>query len=622
MLAELERLKWVRRLRTSAAGGAAVVFVVLSALLSQWIWKENGLRSIQAVNEQRVQLVANALVAEIGRQDHLPIVLSLDADVRNALTEPSNRKRLEELSRKLRHISDEADTRGLYVIGADGTVLASDDWESPETLVGRNLSDRSYFRNAVKMGKSASLGREGANDQVRYHIAEAVRGPSLLGVVVVRVEFDTLEATWERAREQVLVTDPGGIVFLSSNSDFKYRRIESAVRPGKAAEESIASQLPVHPVPTLDIVVRERRDISPIVEVASEEGSHIHLYQSMPLPKYGWTIHRFADLSASLSDQRDGAIIGGTIATLVIVLLLNLMMRHRAYVAARNTGARLKAEVAERTRELQDANASLQMEIEERRRTETRLRTTQNELVQAGKLAALGQMSAAIAHEINQPLAAIRTFMASTKIFAERGDLSQVVLNLGIVSNLADRMANITAHLKTFARKSEPGRAEPVHVGRAVDGALFLVESQVKAARASVDIDIEVPDVWVSGHVVQLEQVMVNLIGNALDAVSGRDRPWVGIRVWLEGDTVYISVADNGPGIPPELIDRIFDPFITTKPVGKGLGLGLSISYGIVQDFHGRISAANRPQGGAQLVIALPRMMPQAETPHLGAAHA
>jgi two-component system C4-dicarboxylate transport sensor histidine kinase DctB len=622
MLAELERLKWVRRLRTSAAASAAVAFVVLSALLSQWIWKENGLRSIQAVNEQRVQLVANALVAEIGRQDHLPIVLSLDADVRDALVEPGNRKRLEALSRKLRHISDEADTRGLYVIGADGVVLASDDWESPDTLVGRNLSDRSYFRNAVRTGKSASLGRDGSNGQVRYHIAEAVRGSSLLGVVVVKVEFDTLEATWERASELVLVTDPGGIVFLSSNADFKYRRIESAVLASKAADESIASQLPVQSLPTLEIGVRERRDTSPIVAVATEDGTHTYLYQAMPLPKYGWTIHRLADLSTSRSDQRDGAIIGGTIATLVIVLLLNLMMRHRAYVAARATGARLKAEVAERTRELQDVNASLQLEIEERRRTETRLRTTQNELVQAGKLAALGQMSAAIAHEINQPLAAIRTFMASTKIFAERGDLPQVIRNLDIVSNLADRMANITAHLKVFARKSEPGRAEPVHVGRAIDGALFLIESQVKAARVSVDIDIEAPDVWVSGHVVQLEQVMVNLIGNALDAVSGRDRPWIGIRLWLEGETVNISVADNGPGIPAELIDRIFDPFITTKPVGKGLGLGLSISYGIVQDFHGRISAANRPQGGAQLVIALPRLMPRAENSPVGAVHA
>src|SRR4029077_10962063 len=136
-----------------------------------------------------------------------------------------------------------------------------------------------------------------------------------------------------------------------------------------------------------------------------------------------------------------------------------------------------KTQVEERTRDLSESNASLQTEIDEHRHTEARLRTTQNELVQAGKLAALGQMSAAIAHEINQPLAAIRTFMASTKIFARRGEVDQVARNLDLITDLAERMASITSHLKTFARKSDPGHPEPVPVARAVERTLGLLTS-------------------------------------------------------------------------------------------------------------------------------------------------
>jgi two-component system C4-dicarboxylate transport sensor histidine kinase DctB len=216
-------------------------------------------------------------------------------------------------------------------------------------------------------------------------------------------------------------------------------------------------------------------------------------------------------------------------------------------------------------------------------------------------------MSAAIAHEVNQPLAAIRTFMASTKIYLQRGDSRQVTKNLDLIDGLAERMANITTHLKAFARKSEPGRPEQVEVARAVDGALFLVESQIKAAGVRLNRSVE-PGLRVSGYAVQLEQVLVNLIANALDAVADVKAPAIDIEVRAAQDTVRIRIADNGPGIPPEVIERIFDPFMTTKPIGKGLGLGLSITYGIVQDFHGRMHAENRAGGGAELIVELPRL--------------
>jgi two-component system C4-dicarboxylate transport sensor histidine kinase DctB len=584
---------------------AAAVAIGVSAFVSQYVWREGGLKSLQAINEQRVQLVAGAVKAEIGRQDHLPFVLSLDPDVHGALAAPQDVTRLDQLNRKLTRLSREADTRALYVIGPDGTVVASDDWQSPDTLVGRNLADRPYFSTAVDAGESSYLGVDPGSNRVRYYIAQAVKNGSLLGIAVVRIEFDSLEAAWEKAGERILVTDPEGVVFLASDPVYKYRILASGSLPSRGDNQDVV-HYPGVLAGSIDSAIVERRGADSIIRVRAPGDDSTYLYRSMVLPDYGWTIHRLTDLASVREDQRDGAIIGGAISALIICLALYVLQRHRAYVTQRDAADRLKVEVAERTSELRDSNASLQTEIDEHRRTEARLRATQNELVQAGKLAALGQMSAALAHEINQPLAAIRTFMASAKVFAQRGNLGQVASNLDLITGLADRVASITGHLKTFARKSEPGHPEPVLVDRAVDGTLFLLESQIRAARVRIEKEVA-PDLWVLGHAVQLEQVILNLVRNALDAVAEQDDPRVRISARAAIDRVFIVVADNGPGISRDQIGKIFDPFFTTKALGKGLGLGLSISYGIVQDFGGQIHAANRPEGGAELTVELPR---------------
>src|SRR5205814_7389491 len=317
-----------------------------------------------------------------------------------------------------------------------------------------------------------------------------------------RIEFDTLEAAWERAGEHVMVTDSDGVVFLSSDPAYRYRGFGGFESPMRLVRSSTDRYLGA-PVEDVEGQILQRRGPDLVIKISSPAAG-TYLSQTNMLPEYGWTIHRLTELSTVDEDQRDGAIIGGSLSALIIILVLYVVQRHQAFLAASRSGAELQRQVAERTHELSDTNASLQSEIEERSRTEARLRATQNELVQAGKLAALGQMSAAIAHEINQPLAAIRTFIASTKIFLQRGNTKEAGKNLDLIDGLAERMANITNHLKTFARKSEPGRPEPVSVARAIEGALFLVESQIKAAGVRVTRNVQ-PDLLVSGYAVQLE---------------------------------------------------------------------------------------------------------------------
>ena len=487
-------IRW--RQLISFIGGVAAIGV--STFVSQHVWREGGIRSLQAVNEQRVQLVANALTAEVGRQDHLPVVLSLDADVRSALAAP-DAERIARLDRKLTIVSHEADTRALYVIAPNGTVLASDDWDCPQTLVGRNLAERPYFVKAAASGKSSYLGVEPDSDRVRYYLAEAVRdGSRLLGIAVVRIEFDALEAAWERAAERVLITDSEGIA--SSR----------AIRPTNTGRwvRHRRSSAPMSTWPGAIPACWRRRSIwsyanavarISIVQVKPPIMSSTYLYQSMQLPAYGWTIHRLTDLASAREDQRDGAIIGGATSALIISLPLYVMQRHRAYVSQREAAGRLKGEVAERTRELSASNASLQTEIDEHRRTESRLRATQNELVQAGKLAALGQMSAAHRPR-DQPAARRHPDLHGQRqgFRPARRCLPQMLSNLDLITDLAERMASITGHLKTFARKSEPGHPEPVLVDRAVERALFLLESQIKAAGIRIEKKVA-PELWVLG---------------------------------------------------------------------------------------------------------------------------
>ena len=225
-------------MRPVAFAVAVLAVIGLSAYGSQRIWRENGLRALQAINEPRVELIANAVHAEVNRQDHLPVVLSLDADVRGALVAPPDEARLSRVSSKLERIISEADTRALYVIGLNGAVLAAASANPYETFVGRNLTDRSYFVKAVESGRSSYLGVEPVSNRVRYYLTEAIRDTSLLGVAVVRIEFDDLESTWERGGERVLVTDADGVVFLASDPAFKYRVIEGAKSKHLATESA------------------------------------------------------------------------------------------------------------------------------------------------------------------------------------------------------------------------------------------------------------------------------------------------------------------------------------------------------------------------------------------------
>lgn len=264
----------------------------------------------------------------------------------------------------------------------------------------------------------------------------------------------------------------------------------------------------------------------------------------------------------------------------------------------------LEQRVLERTADLVAINTRLVREIGEHRATEEALRRTQEELIQAAKLAALGQMSAGINHELNQPLAAIRTYADNARLLLEKERGEEARWNLEQIGHLTGRMAQIITQLKAFARKSS-GQAVAVSLLAAIDGALALL----RIDRTDVELRRELPggELFVLADMVRLEQVLVNLIGNAQQALEGSTVRRIELHAETSAEAVTLSVRDTGPGIAPEHLDQVFDPFFSTKEVGQGLGLGLSISYRIIDGFGGTLRAGNHPDGGALFTLRLPR---------------
>jgi two-component system C4-dicarboxylate transport sensor histidine kinase DctB len=277
---------------------------------------------------------------------------------------------------------------------------------------------------------------------------------------------------------------------------------------------------------------------------------------------------------------------------------------------------------AQRRRDLQQAEAQIQQrldagtlqlrrQLDAQVKTEALLRATTDSAVQAGKLAVLGQMAGAVSHELNQPLTAMRSFSDNAKVLLEKGRLIEVRQNIDRVSSLAERMGQIVAQLSAHLRK-QPGPLAPVDVGRAVQNALQLLGT-LREERLDVVVDIEPAALAVLAQSVRLEQVLLNLLRNALEAQPSEALPRVTAR--SDGPSVRIEVRDHGPGIDPQAMDHLFEPFFTTKPQGLGLGLGLAVSLMILRDMGGDLTARNEPDGGASFTITLPRVAPSQPVP-------
>ena len=349
---------------------------------------------------------------------------------------------------------------------------------------------------------------------------------------------------------------------------------------------------------------------------ALEAVSSPYLVQRAGLNAAGWKVLILARMDEVTRRQNVALVVAAFMLMSLILLAgygnqkrLRLRDRLALQVAAQEV---LETEVKERTLDLTEANVQLQNEIDERRHAEAVLRKTQEELVQATKLAALGQMSAGLSHELNQPLTAIRSYSDNSRAFLDRGDAAAARANLESISELTDRMARIIRNLRTYARGGQVAMRS-ISISQALDDAIALLEAQFKSERIVLHQSLPNKSILVSGGAVRLQQVFVNIMSNAIDAMKGKEEKLLTIEATIRDRDVTVSIRDTGTGIREDRLDDIFDPFFSTKDVGDGLGLGLSISYGIIKQFNGRIEVRNHPDGGAEFSVTLIRSLESRE---------
>ncbi|WP_454747637.1 sensor histidine kinase [Ciceribacter selenitireducens] len=591
----------------------ALVFVILPVLIGLAAFKGGALATRAYMEEASLQassalrLAVSALGGHLSRYEPLPALIADHDDIKALLRAPSNPAFRDTANAYLKEINTLLRSSDIYVMTMDGETISASNYDGPASFVGQNFSYRPYFQDAAK-GRQSRFYALGTTSLKRgYYFASPVSvDGAIRGVIVFKVDIDSIEASWKGGEYKIFVADPEGIIFMTGSPEWLYSGILplDAARLARTQASRRYAEAPLKQLPQRESEEGGHR----LMTVTGGGASREYLVLSHYMPEADWTVNVLMD-TASVRGQVRTVVIAVVLFVCLAGLALAILLQRRARTAERlrleeRARNELEHRVAERTADLARVNEQIELEIAERRLTEQELRKTQADLIQAGKLAGLGQMSAALSHEFNQPLAAAKTYADSAALLIDRGRAGEARDNLLRISGLVDRMASISRHLRNFARKPNE-KLGPVALDTVIDDTLEIVAARLKTADATLDVDLgKNPPAVVAGPV-RLQQVLVNIITNAADAVEGQADRNIQLKARRKGAKVLLTVRDHGPGVPPAIAERIFDPFFTTKGVGKGLGLGLSISYNIVKDFGGSLSVANHADGGAVFRIEL-----------------
>lgn len=582
---------------------ATALLALLAGPLAYPVVRDGLLEAKREAAEATLRLVADGIERTHRRFDPLPALIAERPVLAELLRDPVNSGLVPFANETLRQVARSVGASDVYLMDRTGLTIAASNYRRPRPFNGRSFAYRPYFTEALS-GRATRYHALGTTTGERgfFFAAPVTDGIEVLGVIAVKATVDALERTWSGLGPTVLIADANRVVFLTSRSEWRFRTL---VPPGPDALARIREtrQYPAGVLRPLDLTGAIALSGPARIDVAGES----FLAEGRPLSLPGWQAVVLMPM-APVRAQAVLIVTAWSLAVLTAALAALVLIVRRAQLAERlRMQAALREDlehrVADRTRALAEANAELGREVEERRGAEAKLRQTQKELIQAGKLAALGHMSAALSHEINQPLAAVKSYAVNAAEFLDRGRSADARENVTLISRMVDRMARISGHLRDFARR--PGDAlSAVPIGAVAARAIDFVEPRARRADVRIAYEPPSPDPAAVGGPLRLEQVLVNVLTNAIDAVEGRADPRVEIAV-SGGEAVTVTVRDNGPGLAQGADEQAFEPFFTTKPAGRGLGLGLSISYNIVEDFGGRIEAANAPGGGAVFTIVL-----------------
>jgi len=565
-----------------------LAFVLGVVALAGGIWRYGYLQALgqlQQRAEADLALASDRVATQLQVYQELA-VLTVDRPALRGLEDPARRPAARAL---LQAVADKTGALDILYADASGRVLAA-----ALGMIGPDVSGTGYFRRAMHGALGSGHGLAGPQGRRAYYFAAPAFGPggSVRGALIVVADVEAVERSWRGSLPAVFFVDERREVFIANRSELLFWRRapgQAGLTPadGRALPFS-AGRTGAHEIWRLDWGQYLPRRA-------------LHLVRELPV--VGLVGEILVDVAPA---RRLAGLQAATVAAICLAFGAVLFLATERRRALAEANAKLEARVADRTRALSQTNAQLRREVVEREEAEAALKRAQAELVQAGKLSALGQMSAGISHELSQPLMAIRQFADNGAAFLARGKADKAGANLTRIAEMAARMARIIKNLRAFARnESEPmGKVDLVQV---IDSAVELTEARLRSEGVALRWSRPSGPLFVWGGEVRLSQVFVNLINNAADAMAGRSEKRITIEIEDDGARLTVQVRDSGPGIADP--DKIFEPFYTTKEVSgeEGMGLGLSISYGLVQSFGGNIRGANAADGGAVFTVELDR---------------
>ena len=566
------------------------VFIVLSAITALWAHQgiiESHTKDLQAKASERVGLYQGSLNNELKRFGFLPHIVARNLElIDSAFSNP------DQANISLEGIKNASGADVIYVMSKFGETLASSNWRSPTSFVGNNFAFRPYFKEAVSAGKGHFFGIGTTSKKPGYYISSGVsEGDEITAVTVAKVDLSIIENTWVEAGENIFVTNRDGVIILSSKEEWKYsalfplntKQLLSISEQRQFADEQLNLLTDAYQANDSEIMI----DGIPYLENVTDVGEQ-------------WKMHFLTPESsvaqlAVVTWAKIGSIILGAVA---VFLLIWLSQFHDKLQVSRKESFDLKK-----------LNSLLKKEIENRQKIEGELIVAQKDIKRTSKLAAMGQLSASIIHELGQPLSAMKTYIASSQLPNKQNqiDIDHVQSILPKLEGLVDRMAEISQQLKFFTRSGE-NELSLIDIRHALNQALTITQFDLEEENVEIEVLCEDVTYLVMAGQIRMEQVFINLINNARVAMTHCKTKKITFRIDTkeEEGQIIIKVKDAGEGMSKDTLHALFDPFYTTKPTGVSLGLGLTISTNIIHEFHGSLTAMNNTGKGACFIITLP----------------
>jgi two-component system, NtrC family, C4-dicarboxylate transport sensor histidine kinase DctB len=572
-------------------GVIAVAMVVAASWLGYAVAFQRGLDHLRAAAQQRLAVEAARLDGHLSRFEYLPSLLETSPSVFRLLGAPGDPALRQSVSQYLKSINLLAGADNLYVLGVSGETLAAADFDQPGTPFGENLSYRPYVSEALAKGRGAFFGVGITSARAGYYLSYALKeGGVTKGVATVKVNLDSFERAWRDIDSDILLLDERRVAILSSRDEWRFRPMEPL---SLQMRDEIARSKPYGNHELTPLGWTFAAQFSDGSARVTADNRTAYTASERPINHGLWKLVLLDDEAPI---RQTAFIIGAMsgLASIVALLAAGLVEQRRRAIKQR-----LANQAA-----LQAANDMLEIRVQERT---AELRAAQDELVHAGKLAALGQMSAGMVHELNQPLAALQTAADNAILLVDRGSIGDARGNLTRIGELIRRLARLTGQLRIFAYKSS-SPLDVVSIEQAVAESLKIVAARVKEGGVDVSTDIDA-SLCVVADQTRLEQLLCNIVANALDAVESVEQKSILIRATREGGQTArcrIAISNSGPAIASDVLQRMFEPFVTTKPAGKGLGLGLMLSDHIARSFGGELRARNLMPSGAEFVVILP----------------